>query len=150
MNALRHSLGLLFGRRPPAIQVGAVCRCARTGDVVLITSRGTGRWVIPKGWPMEGKTLPGAAATEAWEEAGVEGHIHEAEIGRYHYDKQQGPGYCVPVEVRVFLLDTTRLHADFPEAGQRRRRLFSPADAARHVVEPGLKEILLALPPLPG
>ncbi|WP_306753611.1 NUDIX hydrolase [Paracoccus actinidiae] len=150
MTALRHSLGMLFGRRPPAMQVGAICRCVRTGEVVLVTSRGTGRWVIPKGWPMEGKTLPAAAATEAWEEAGIEGRMHDTELGRYRYNKEQDRGYSVPVEVRVFLMDADSLRADFPEAKQRKRRWFSPQDAARHVAEPGLREILLALPPLRG
>ena len=150
MSAIRQSLSLLIGRRPPAMQVGAICRCPRTGDVVLITSRGTGRWVIPKGWPMEGKTLPAAAATEAWEEAGVEGRIHESEIGRYRYDKEQDRGYSVPVEVRVFLMDADHLRPDFPEAKERNRRWFSPQDAARLVAEPGLRQILLALPGLPG
>ncbi|MGN7867579.1 NUDIX domain protein [Paracoccus haematequi] len=150
MNAIRQSLGLLIGRRPPALQVGAVCRCTRTGDVVLITSRGTGRWVIPKGWPMEGKSLPAAAATEAWEEAGVEGRVQDAELGRYRYDKEQDRGFSVPIEVRVFLLEADRQRADFPEAKQRKRRWFAPADAARLVAERGLREILLALPPIPG
>lgn len=150
MTALRHSLGMLFGRRPPAMQVGAICRCVATGDVVLITSRGTGRWVIPKGWPMEGKTLSAAAATEAWEEAGVEGRMHDAELGRYRYDKEQERGYSVPVEVRVFLMDAERLRADFPESKQRKRRWFPPAEAARLVAEPGLREILLALPRVSG
>ena len=150
MTALRHSLGMLFGRRPPAMQVGAVCRWVRMGEVVLVTSRGTGRWVIPKGWPMEGKTLPAAAATEAWEEAGIEGRMHDTELGRYRYNKEQDRGYSVPVEVRVFLMDADSLRPDFPEAGQRKRRWFSPQDAARRVVEPGLREILLALPPVPG
>jgi 8-oxo-dGTP pyrophosphatase MutT (NUDIX family) len=150
MKGLRQSLRLLLGWRPPAMQVGAICRCPKTGKVVLITSRGTGRWVIPKGWPMEGKTLPGAAATEAWEEAGIEGHVHEAEIGRYRYDKEQDSGYSVPVEVRVFLMDADHLRPDFPEARQRERRWFSPPEAAGLVAEPGLREILLALPPMPG
>lgn len=150
MTALLRSLGMLFGRRPPAMQVGAVCRCVLTGEVVLITSRGTGRWVIPKGWPMEGKTLPAAAATEAWEEAGVEGRMHETELGRYRYDKEQDRGYSVPVEVRVFLMDAEREQGSFPESSQRRRRWFAPQDAARLVAEPGLREILLALPKVSG
>ena len=150
MNAIGQLLGLLIGRRPPALQVGAVCRCTRTGDVVLITSRGTGRWVIPKGWPMEGKSLPAAAATEAWEEAGIEGRVQDAELGRYRYDKEQDLGFSVPIEVRVFLLEADRQRADFPEAKQRKRRWFAPADAARLVAERGLREILLALPPIPG
>lgn len=154
MNAIRHSLGqslgLLLGRRPPALQVGAVCRCSLTGDVVLITSRGTGRWVIPKGWPMEGRTLSAAAAVEAWEEAGAEGRVRRAEIGRYRYRKDQGHGWSIPVEVRVFLLDTDRLRSDFPESAQRRRGWFAPAEAAARVDEPGLRQILLALPDAAG
>lgn len=150
MKHWRQSLRLLMGWRPAAMQVGAVCRSRTTGEVLLVTSRGTGRWVIPKGWPMAGKTLPGAAATEAWEEAGVRGHIHEAEIGRYRYDKEQDQGYSVPVEVRVFLMEADDLQSDFPEAKERKRRWFSPEEAARRVVEPGLKQILLALPPTPG
>ncbi|MFC3630573.1 NUDIX hydrolase [Paracoccus angustae] len=144
------SLRLLLGWRPAAMQVGAICRRPDTGEVLLITSRGTGRWVIPKGWPMEGKTLPGAAATEAWEEAGVEGHVHETEIGRYRYDKEQDRGWSVPVEVRVFLMDAEHMRPDFPEAGQRKRRWFSPREAAQLVVEPDLRKILLALPKLSG
>ncbi|WP_347138082.1 NUDIX hydrolase [Paracoccus sp. SSK6] len=150
MKPWRQSLRFLLGWRPPAMQVGALCRCPATGDVLLITSRGTGRWVIPKGWPMKGKTLPGAAATEAWEEAGVQGRVHDTEIGRYRYDKEQDSGYAIPVEVRVFLMDADRLRPDFPEARQRRHRWFSPQEAARLVAEPGLREILLALPPPPG
>lgn len=150
MNAIRQSLGLLLGRRPPALQVGAICRCPLTGDVLLITSRGTGRWVIPKGWPMEDRTLSAAAAVEAWEEAGVEGRIGRAEIGRYRYDKEQDHGWSLPVEVHVFLLQADRLRPDFPEAMQRRRGWFSAADAAARVDEPGLRRILLALPAAVG
>lgn len=147
MTAWLRWLGILFGRRPPAMQVGAVCRCPATGRVVLVTSRGTGRWVIPKGWPMEGRTLAGAAAAEAWEEAGVRGRILDAELGRYRYDKEQDQGYAIPVEVRVFLLEVDHLRPDFPESAQRKRCWFPPAEAARRVAEPGLRDILLDLPP---
>lgn len=147
MNALARSLRLVLGRRPPAIQVGAICRDPVSGDVALVTSRGTGRWVIPKGWPMAGRSLSGAAAQEAWEEAGIRGHVHDTELGRYSYDKEQDEGFAIPVEMRVFLLDVTEAAEDFPEARQRRRRWFAPEDAARMVVEPGLKRILLSLLP---
>ena len=150
MTALRHSLGMLFGRRPPAMQVGAVCRCVQTGEVALITSRGTGRWVIPKGWPMEGKSLPAAAEAEAWEEAGVQGRMLDVELGRYRYDKEQDRGFSLSVEVRVFLMEVEGQRDDFPEAGQRQKRWFPPAEAARLVAEPGLREILLALPKAGG
>lgn len=142
MSALTNSLKLLLGRRPPALQVGALCMDQQTGKVLLITSRGTGRWIIPKGWPMEGRTLPGAAAREAWEEGGVEGHIGHDEVGRYVYDKEQDSGYSVPVEVCVFPLYVASLLADYPESDQRRRKWFTPGDAARMVAEPGLKNIL--------
>ncbi len=76
--------------------------------------------------------------------------MHAAELGRYLYDKDQDRGYSVPVEVRVFLMDAEHLRTDFPESQQRRRRLFTPQDAARQVAEPGLREILLALPKADG
>ena len=150
MTAWWRWLGVLIGRRPPAIQVGAICRCPATGKIMLVTSRGTGRWVIPKGWPMEGKSLPAAAATEAWEEAGVKGRTHDAALGRYLYDKEQDRGYSIRVEVHVFLMDVVDLQQDFPESRQRRRGWFFPAEAAQRVAEPGLRRILLALPSAGG
>lgn len=139
---LRQSLDLMLGRRPPALQVGAVCVDEGTGRVLLITSRGTGRWIIPKGWPMAGRTLAGAAALEAWEEGGVEGRIEPDELGRYRYGKAQDCGFATPVEVRVFRLQVRHLAATFPEEGQRRREWFDPVQAAERVEEPGLKAIL--------
>lgn len=146
MSTLAKSLRMLIGKRPPALQVGALCMDPQTGQVLLVTSRGTGRWIIPKGWPMEGRSLPGAAAREAWEEAGVEGRVGHEEIGRYTYEKDQDSGFAVPVEVRVFPLHVIRSAGEFPESEERRRRWFDPAEAARMVVEPGLKRILLGLP----
>lgn len=145
MNALRNSLRLLLGRRPAALQVAALCR-NEAGEVLLITSRGTGRWVIPKGWPMPGRSLAGAAAQEAWEEAGIRGSIDEQEIGRYTYRKEQDPGFAIPVEVRVFLLEAAAAATDYPEAAQRRRDWFPAARAAELVAEPGLRDILRRLP----
>ncbi len=141
MKTLRKSLGLLFGKRPAAIQVGALCLDDR-GRVLLITSRGTGRWVIPKGWPMEGRSLPGAAAREAWEEAGVIGRVDRAEIGRYTYLKQQDQGYALPVEVSVFPLRVSKLADSFLESTVRHRQWFDPSEAARLVAEPELARIL--------
>ena len=148
MRLLVGKLGFLLGRRPVSMQVGAICRDTATGAVMLITSRGTGRWVIPKGWPMAGRSLAGAAAQEAWEEAGLRGTIRETELGRFTYDKDQAEGYCVPVQVRVFLMEVAEVEDAFPEAAQRDRRWFPPAEAARRVAEPGLAAILRALPPL--
>lgn len=145
MNAFRRSLGMLLGRRPISIQVAALCIDPETLKVMLITSRGTGRWVTPKGWPMEGRTLSGAAAQEAWEEAGIEGLISRDEIGRYSYAKDQDRGFAVPVEVRVFPLYVTSAAAKFPESRERERNWFDPDEAANMVHETGLKRILLEL-----
>lgn len=143
---LRERISRLLGRRPPEMQVAALCLSETTGQVLLVTSRGTGRWIVPKGWPMPGRTLAGAAMQEAWEEAGVKGRIGDGEIGRYHYEKDQDRGFAIPVEVRVFPLYVDCMKERFPEVDQRKRRWFAPAEAANMVAETGLKQILRALP----
>ncbi|WP_312528628.1 NUDIX hydrolase [Paracoccus sp. (in: a-proteobacteria)] len=148
MDLFREKLGRILGRRPASLQVAALCIDPQTMKVLLITSRGTGRWIVPKGWPMEGRSLGEAAAQEAWEEAGVRGRLIERESGRYHYDKQQDRGFAIPIEVRVFTIEVSELCKKFPEADQRRREWFSPSEAAELVDETGLKTILrkLAVP----
>jgi len=142
----RERLARLIGRRPPDMQVAALCLNEATGEVLLVTSRGTGRWIVPKGWPMAGRSLAEAARQEAWEEAGVKGRVGQAEIGRYRYDKHQDRGFAIPVEVRVFPLYVDELEQDFPESQERKRRWFAPAEAARMVAEAGLKQLLRSLP----
>ena len=146
----RNRLARLIGRRPAEMQVAALCLNGKTGEVLLVTSRGTGRWIVPKGWPMAGRSLADAAAQEAWEEAGVRGRISQAEIGRYHYDKEQERGFAVPIEVRVFPLYVDDLDDRFPERGERKRRWFPPHEAAQLVAEAGLKRILQGLPGAEG
>lgn len=146
MNFLRKVLGRLLGRRPSAMQVAALCLDPDSGHVLLITSRGTGRWIIPKGWPMAGRSLAEAAQQEAWEEAGVKGPANPREIGTYHYDKEQDRGFGIPVHVRVFIINVTDLADAFPEAGQRTRKWFSAAEAAELVAESGLKALLQSMP----
>lgn len=126
-------------------QVGALCLDG-AGRVLLITSRDTGRWVIPKGWTMPGKTLAQAALREAWEEAGVEGRIGTVPIGQYRYDKVLRSGRLRPLVVQVFLAAVDRLAEDWPEAGQRTRRWLAPGEAATMVAEPELRHLLCALP----
>lgn len=142
---IRDLFARLLSRRPPEMQVAALCRDETTGHVLLITSRGTGRWIVPKGWPMAGKTLAQAASQEAWEEAGVRGQVEECHIGTYLYDKVQDQGFAIPVEVRVYPLTVEKLAKDFPEADQRKREWFPPAEAAELVDETGLKTLLRSL-----
>lgn len=146
----RDRLAHLLGRRPPDMQVAALCLNPATGQVLLVTSRGTGRWIVPKGWPMPGRSLAEAAMQEAWEEAGVRGRMGATEIGRYFYDKDQDRGFAIPVEVRVFPLYVDQLEDRFPEADQRKRGWFAPQEAARMVAESGLRRILRTLPPPQG
>lgn len=136
-----------FFRRPRRLQVAALCcRNGETGcEILLITSRGTGRWVIPKGWPMRGRGSAGAALQEAWEEAGVRGRISDTAVGSYVYDKFQKSGLPVPVEVMVYPVEVEELADDYPEAGQRRRLWVSAGEAATLVAEPGLQRILRGL-----
>ncbi len=132
-------------RRPPECQVAALC--CRDGDdgleVLLITSRDTGRWIIPKGWLMEDKSAADAAEIEAWEEAGVQkADIVPRPIGTYSYDKRLDDGYENPVEVQVFRLNVSQLADIYPEARERRRVWVSPSEAAGKVDEQELKAIL--------
>lgn len=132
----------------PRGQFGAICWRMHRGHVkvLLITSRDTGRWVIPKGWPMANRTGAQAAAQEAWEEAGVEGKCGpDTPIGYYSYDKMIKPGEALPCMVAVYGLRVARMRAKFPERSERRRKWFDAVRAARKVAEPELRELLLAV-----
>ncbi|ESQ78749.1 NUDIX hydrolase [Asticcacaulis sp. YBE204] len=108
---------------PPANQYAALpYRLTADGNLefLLITSRGSGQWIIPKGKPIAGMTSAETAAREAFEEAGVQGDIGDAPIGRFAYVKDQGqiterfvPG------VEVYPLKVTGTLTLWPEFGQR-------------------------------
>ena len=122
-----------FFLRPRRVQFAALCvRASKDGkEVLLITSRDTGRWVIPKGWPMDGKDGAETALQEAWEEAGVRAeHLHRNSVGHFTYDKVLDDGSALPVRTSVYRVDVRELADEFPEAGQRERRWFTPEDAA--------------------
>jgi 8-oxo-dGTP pyrophosphatase MutT (NUDIX family) len=109
--------------------------------VLLITTRRSGRWIVPKGWPMVGETPARAAAREAWEEAGVQGTAGEICVGLYIPGNSGGNagGPCVAM---LYPLRVTALSDQFPERDQRRRIWVSPARAAALVAEPELARIL--------
>ena len=136
--------------RPRRLQVAALCyRRDKSGcEVLLITSRDTGRWVVPKGWPMEGKSSAGSAAQEAWEEAGVRcGRFEETPVGRFEYDKRLNNGALEPLETLVYAVEVQELRDDFPEAHERTRKWVSPKDAAEMVREPQLRDLLRGFSP---
>lgn len=131
-------------------QTGALCfrvTKKRGPEILLVTSRDTGRWVIPKGWLMKDRTPAEAALREAFEEAGVEGQVAGAMLGFYAYDKIMPDRSAQPCIVSVYPVKVGRLRADYPESGQRRRRWFQPSRAARKVAEAELGAILAAFAP---
>jgi 8-oxo-dGTP pyrophosphatase MutT (NUDIX family) len=113
-------------------------------EILLVTSRETGRWVIPKGWPMKSKSPRAAAAQEALEEAGVEGEVARAPLGAYDYEKILSPGVSRPCRVTVFALAVKRQRDSWREQGQRRLQWFPWEDAAAAVREPDLAGIIRA------
>jgi 8-oxo-dGTP pyrophosphatase MutT (NUDIX family) len=112
--------------------------------VMLITSRETRRWIIPKGWPMRGRTDYNAAAQEALEEAGIVGRVGKTPIGRYAYWKRQ-TDYIELCEVDVYLLDVTGQMETWREKGQRETGWFPIPEAADKVDEPGLRDLIRGL-----
>jgi 8-oxo-dGTP pyrophosphatase MutT (NUDIX family) len=126
-------------------QVGALpFRRVPTGvQVLLVTSRGTKRWVIPKGNPIKGLKAHKAAAQEAFEEAGVKGRPKKEKAGSYSYWKRLQTTFAL-CEVDVFPLVVEEVKDEWPEKGQRERRWFDPQVAANMVDEPGLETVLRA------
>jgi 8-oxo-dGTP pyrophosphatase MutT (NUDIX family) len=128
----------------PRKQIGALPWRKKKGrvEVLLITSRETRRWVIPKGWPMDGLADFSAAKLEAYEEAGVDGRIRRKAIGSYLYDKQMDESVAVRCRVHVYLLGVTEEHRKWPEKGERKRQWFAIDEAALLVDEPDLSELI--------
>lgn len=111
-------------------------------EILLITSRETKRWVIPKGWPMKDKLPEDAAAQEAYEEAGIVGKPGHKTLGVYHYDKRLRSGRLQHVRVMVFPLEVREARDIWPEMTERDRLWSSPAEAASLVAEPELRTLL--------
>jgi 8-oxo-dGTP pyrophosphatase MutT (NUDIX family) len=123
----------------PLVGSGAALR------VVLVTSRETRRWVIPKGWIEAGEAPHRSAAREAFEEAGIVGEADPDPVGRFAYTKRRPGGVLLPCDVLVYRLRVVRLLHDWPERRERDRRLVTPATAAGLVAEPELQTLLRSL-----
>jgi 8-oxo-dGTP pyrophosphatase MutT (NUDIX family) len=137
---------------PPRVQYGALPWRMTDGtmEVMLVTSRGTGRWIIPKGWPHEGFSSAHSAAQEAYEEAGITGSVTGSPIGSYRYDKIRDEGEAVECAVHVHALEVAVQLEDWPEKQQRETAWFSRQEAAARVQEPELSELILSYaPPMP-
>ncbi|MER9935102.1 NUDIX hydrolase [Mesorhizobium sp. M0088] len=128
-------------------QVAAIpFRLIARGDieVMLVTSRTTRRFIVPKGWPMKGKSGRKAATIEAQEEAGVLGKTLKQPAGTYSYWKRLANRF-VRVDVIVYLLEVSEELADWQEAKRRQRAWLAPADAAMLIDEPDLSTLVKTL-----
>lgn len=124
---------------------------ARGGvEILLITSRETKRWVIPKGWPMKDRAAHEAAAQEAFEEAGVRGDITSAPLGMFRYVKRLKGDKTQLCAVDVFPLQVTESLDAWPEREEREREWVTPEEASRRVDEPELTALIEAFAFLNG
>src|SRR5436189_1216791 len=114
-------------------------------EVMLVTSRETQRWIIPKGWPQRGRAPYDSAAREAFEEAGVVGAVGRRSVGSFSYEKRLKNGGVVECEVRVFPLEVKRQNKQWPEKQERKVKWVSASEAAEKVKEPMLSEIIRRL-----
>lgn len=130
-------------------QFGALCWRIKQGKlrILLVTSRRSGRWIIPKGWPMAGRKPHEAARQEAWEEAGAVGRVSDRCLGFFTYDKAEARGTSTPCAVMVYGLEVKSLAAAFPEHRERRRKWMSRKKAAAAVSEPELARLLREFDP---
>jgi len=146
-NHLIERLRRLFGGMPCRVQAAAL-PWRRTEDggfeVMLVTSRDTKRWVLPKGWPEKREMPYQAAEREASEEAGVTGAISPREVGCFYYGKKLRSGMEWRCQVHVYPLEVDRIADKWPERKKRTRRWFPPDEAADLVRERDLGELIAA------
>lgn len=131
-------------------QFAALCyrvKADRT-QVLLITSRKTGRWIIPKGWPEDGLTPADCAMKEAWEEAGVVGRVRNQCLGLFAYTKIVDAEVSYPCVAMVYPVKVKSLAKHYPEQAERKRKWLSPKKASERVLEPELARILRDFNPL--
>ncbi|MBX2796601.1 MAG: dual specificity protein phosphatase family protein [Myxococcales bacterium] len=109
-------------------------------EVLLVTSRTSGRWVVPKGMVEAHLGSVDSAAEEAWEEGGVRGEVHPVAVGHYHYEK-----WGQQLRVTLYPMRVTEVLDDWPEADERERIWVPLRDAAGRVREPELVQVLAQL-----
>lgn len=137
------------GHSAERLQYGALpfrLEADQTVRFLLLTSRQTRRWVIPKGWPMPGRKPHQTAAREALEEAGIVGSIGKRSIGAFHYWKRLQTTFAL-CRVEVYPLAVETLEEKWPEQRERTREWFERETAATLVDEPGLASLIRSFDP---
>ena len=124
-------------------QFGALCYRIRENkvQVLIVTSRRTRRWIVPKGWPIDGATPEEAALQEAWEEAGVKGRVKGGSLGFFSYQKDMS-GKRLACVVAVFPVKVKAIKSNYPEAKERKRRWVSRSKAAKLLDDKALAKIV--------
>jgi 8-oxo-dGTP pyrophosphatase MutT (NUDIX family) len=130
------------------VQSGALplrFKSRKKAEVLLVTGRRSGRWMIPKGWPMPGKSLADSAAQEAFEEAGIKGKVDPKPIGIFRHVKQHLLFGEIEVDIHVHVLKVERELKDWPERGERARKWFPFDEAAAQVDSDQLRKLIVRL-----
>lgn len=142
MKSMKHLSRTAEAKRAGGKIEQAAALCCRIGDggeleILLISSRDTGRWVLPKGYVERDETSCTAALREAREEAGIVGKVRRKALGTYSYIKDAARR----LDVAVHVLKVERETEDYRERLQRRKAWVMPAEAATMVSEPELKAL---------
>ncbi len=140
----------LGSKRESRSQFAALCfRINKNGKIriMLVTSRRTGRWILPKGWPEDGLTPAQCAAKEAFEEAGVTGKAFERCIGIYSYEKYVTQDDSIPCVAMIYPVKVKKTNKEYKEVDQRRRKWMTRKEAAQRVEEPELKKLIRTFDP---
>ena len=111
-------------------------------EVLLITTRNTRRWIVPKGWPIAEYTPQACAAFEAMEEAGVAGVVEAEAFGTFHYDKLRKSGEVLACKVYVYPIKVTRRRRQWPEKRARDCEWCSVEEAISRIKETGLRRLI--------
>lgn len=130
-------------------QFAALCWRKNAGkvEILLVTSRRRKRWIVPKGWPMDGKTPAECALIEAWEEAGVQGEASDACLGVYSYARLREGETTLPCLAMLYPVKVKRVKKKFPEVRDRRRKWVSRKKAAKMVPHRELGKLILGFSP---
>ena len=133
--------------RPALVQIAALCmRETKTGDEVLLVTSSNGRWILPKGWPIDGMSGSQTALQEAWEEAGVKNARAAKEpIGTYDGKKTVDNGIERDCRVYVYAIEVEKLADKFPEKDKRKRKWVPFDQAAEFVDDADMAKFLRAL-----
>lgn len=116
-------------------------------EIMLVSSRETRRWIVPKGWPIKGHAPHEVALVEAMEEAGLVGDIAAEPVGTYGYKKRRKNGAVIPCRVDVFPLRVTRQRESWPEKAERTTRWFTRDEAAESVSDAELGDLIRGFDP---